>query len=35
MLRVDFAMPAATLHPDRPAHQLKSGRWYFGVGHIF
>ena len=35
MLRVDFGLPARTLTPDRPAHQWKSGRWYFGVGHIF
>jgi outer membrane protein assembly complex protein YaeT len=35
MLRVDFGIPARTIHPDRPAHQWKSGRWYFGVGHIF
>ena len=35
MLRVDFGLPAQTLHPDRPAHRWKSGRWYFGVGHIF
>jgi outer membrane protein insertion porin family len=35
MLRVDFGVPGSTLRPDRPAHQWKSGRWYFGVGHIF
>jgi outer membrane protein assembly complex protein YaeT len=35
MLRLDFGIPASTLRPDRPANQLKSGRWYFGVGHIF
>lgn len=35
MLRVDFGLPAGTLSPDRPANQWKSGRWYFGVGHIF
>ncbi|HUE87420.1 MAG TPA: translocation/assembly module TamB domain-containing protein [Vicinamibacterales bacterium] len=35
MLRIDFGVPAKTLRPDRPAHQWKSGRWYFGVGHIF
>jgi outer membrane protein assembly complex protein YaeT len=35
MLRIDFGLPARTLTPDRPAHQWKSGRWYFGVGHIF
>jgi len=35
MLRVDFGLPARTLTLDRPANQLKSGRWYFGVGHIF
>ena len=35
MIRVDFGIPGRTLTPDRPAHQLKSGRWYFGIGHIF
>lgn len=35
MLRVDFGIPARTVTPSRPAHQWKSGRWYFGVGHIF
>jgi hypothetical protein len=35
MLRVDFGIPARTIRPDRPANQWKSGRWYFGVGHIF
>lgn len=35
MLRVDFGIPAQTLNPTRPANQLKSGRWYFGIGHIF
>jgi outer membrane protein assembly factor BamA len=35
MLRVDFGIPAKTLSPDRPANQFKSGRWYFGIGHIF
>jgi len=35
MLRVDFGVPAETISPDRPAHRWKSGRWYFGVGHIF
>lgn len=35
MLRIDFGLPARTIQSDRPAHQWKSGRWYFGVGHIF
>jgi outer membrane protein assembly complex protein YaeT len=35
MLRVDFGIPGTALTPDRPAHQFKSGRWYFGIGHIF
>ena len=35
MLRLDFGVPADTISPDRPAHRWKSGRWYFGVGHIF
>ncbi|MGQ0735461.1 MAG: BamA/OMP85 family outer membrane protein, partial [Acidobacteriota bacterium] len=35
MVRVDFGIPARTLTPDRPANQFKSGRWYFGIGHIF
>jgi outer membrane protein assembly complex protein YaeT len=34
MLRVDFAIPGREVD-GRPAHQLRSGRWYFGVGHIF
>ena len=34
MLRVDFGIPATTID-NKPAHQWKSGRWYFGVGHIF
>jgi outer membrane protein assembly complex protein YaeT len=35
VLRLDFGIPAKTLRPDRPANQLKSGRWYVGIGHIF
>jgi outer membrane protein assembly complex protein YaeT len=35
LLRVDFAIPASTLTPSNPANQLKSGRWYFGIGHVF
>jgi outer membrane protein assembly complex protein YaeT len=35
MLRVDFGIPGRTIQPDRPANQWKSGRWYFGIGHIF
>jgi outer membrane protein assembly factor BamA len=34
-LRLDFGIPAKTLSPDRPANQFKSGRVYFGIGHIF
>jgi outer membrane protein insertion porin family len=34
MLRVDFGLPARTID-DRPANRWRSGRWYFGVGHIF
>ena len=35
MLRVDFGIPGSTVSSDRPANRLKSGRWYFGIGHIF
>jgi outer membrane protein assembly factor BamA len=35
MFRIDFGIPANTLSSDRPANQWRSGRWYFGVGHIF
>ncbi len=35
LLRIDFGIPGTTLSPQRPANQLKSGRWYFGIGHIF
>jgi outer membrane protein insertion porin family len=35
MLRVDFGIPGSTLAPARPANRFKSGRWYFGIGHIF
>ena len=35
MFRVDLGIPTTTLSADRPANQWKSGRWYFGVGHIF
>ena len=34
MLRVDFGIPARAID-NKPAHQWRSGRWYFGVGHIF
>jgi outer membrane protein assembly complex protein YaeT len=34
MLRVDFGVPGNTVD-GRPANQWSSGRWYFGVGHIF
>jgi outer membrane protein assembly complex protein YaeT len=33
-LRVDFGVPANTT-AGRPANQWRSGRWYFGIGHIF
>lgn len=35
MLRIDFGIPGRELTPDRPANRWRSGRWYFGVGHIF
>jgi outer membrane protein insertion porin family len=35
LIRVDFGIPATTLTVDKPAHRLSSGRWYFGIGHIF
>jgi outer membrane protein insertion porin family len=35
LIRVDFGIPARTLTIDKPAHRLSSGRWYFGIGHIF
>jgi outer membrane protein assembly factor BamA len=34
MLRVDFGVPSKTVD-GKPANQWRSGRWYFGVGHIF
>ena len=34
MLRVDFGVPVRTVD-DRPGNTWRSGRWYFGVGHIF
>jgi hypothetical protein len=34
MLRADFGIPARTLDNER-GHRLSSGRWYFGIGHIF
>jgi outer membrane protein insertion porin family len=34
MLRVDFGVPARTVG-NRPGNRWGSGRWYFGVGHIF
>jgi outer membrane protein assembly complex protein YaeT len=34
MLRVDFGIPNRAIG-NRPANQWSSGRWYFGVGHIF
>jgi outer membrane protein assembly complex protein YaeT len=35
MLRVDFGVPATTITTTRPANRWGSGRWYFGIGHIF
>lgn len=35
MLRVDYGIPNRTLSADRPGGRFSSGRWYFGVGHIF
>ena len=35
LLRVDFGIPGTTLSPDHPANQFGSGRFYFGIGHIF
>ncbi len=35
LLRIDFGIPGTTLSPQSPANQLKSGRWYFGISHIF
>jgi outer membrane protein insertion porin family len=34
MLRVDFAIPQRSVG-GRPGGRWSSGRWYFGVGHIF
>jgi outer membrane protein insertion porin family len=34
MLRADFGIPARTIGTE-PGHQWGSGRWYFGIGHIF
>jgi outer membrane translocation and assembly module TamA len=36
LLRVDFGIPGSTLSTSsRSANQLSSGRWYFGIGHVF
>ncbi len=35
MLRIDFGVPGTTLPTGRIANTIKSGRWYFGIGHIF
>jgi outer membrane protein insertion porin family len=36
LLRVDFGLPGSTLSTSsRSANQLSSGRWYFGIGHVF
>jgi outer membrane protein insertion porin family len=34
ILRADFGIPSKTIG-DRPGNRWSSGRWYFGVGHIF
>jgi outer membrane protein assembly factor BamA len=34
ILRGDFGIPSRSV-AGQPGNQLKSGRWYFGVGHIF
>ena len=36
LLRVDFGLPASTpRNSSRRAHELGSGRYYLGFGHIF
>jgi len=36
LLRVDFGIPGSTLSTSsRSARQISSGRWYFGIGHVF
>jgi outer membrane protein assembly factor BamA len=36
VLRLDFGIPATTISPTaRRANEAGSGRWYFGLGHIF
>jgi len=37
MFRVDFGIPGSSLTAvkAREANSLRSGRWYFGIGHIF
>lgn len=36
LLRLDFGIPGSTLSTSsRRANALGSGRWYFGIGHIF
>ena len=36
LLRLDFAIPGSTISSSgRPANTFSSGRWYFGIGHVF
>jgi outer membrane protein assembly factor BamA len=36
LIRLDFGVPGSTVRTSsRSANQLGSGRWYFGLGHIF
>lgn len=37
LLRVDFGVPGSSITAvkSREANSLRSGRWYFGIGHIF
>jgi outer membrane protein insertion porin family len=36
LLRLDFGIPGSTVPGvRRRANQLGSGRWYFGIGHVF
>lgn len=36
LLRVDFGIPGSTLSSSsRSPNQSASGRWYFGIGHVF
>ena len=36
LLRLDFGIPGSTLEAtSRRANDFASGRWYFGIGHVF